>query len=518
MPIVPWKRYSAKVFGNVSFLCMAVIGPAVFGPRCVARAGSPVVVDSLDGLREAIRTAAPGLIIEVADGTYELKRDLELKHLKGKPGKPITIRAQHLLQAEFIGDHVVKIRDAEYLVLEGFLFRLKADVNGKNGALSMRGSHHCRIMRNDFKLDEQDTGEANQTWLTVDGHSSGFNRIDHNRFSDKTKKGHYIFITGEDEYVSQHDRIECNYFVDRAYGNDANEYETIRVGESPIGNKGGMSFTVLDGNLFERCQGEDEMVSFKVGGCSFLNNTVINCHGSVVFRNGNDGVFAGNIVCNTFASRPFDDYRSGGVRFYGSGHRVFNNYFEGLNGTSMKAPLALMHGAPAGSGSLGVSDGLPATDCEIVHNTWVGCEQLCLGYESEKRLLKPDRCIFSCNIVCETSDKQLLQLFEAEGVECRGNILHSTGGKESGIEGMNYSEDAFRIVDPQLVERGDVFRLTPDSPAIDAAPNAFDYVKVDLDGVPRDSKLDVGADEYVAEPAVERRLLRPEEVGPLAIE
>ena len=191
----------------------------------------------------------------------------------------------------------------------------------------------------------------------MDRLDSGFNRIDRNRFSGKSKEGHYIFITGEDMRVSRHDLIERNYFVDRVYGNDANGYETIRVGESRIGNRGGKCLTTIGENLFERCQGEDEIVSFKVGGCSFVDNTVLNCHGSIVFRDGNDGIFSGNMILNTDAASPFDDYRAGGVRFYGSGHRALNNYFEGLNGTSMKAPLALMPGAPAGSGALGVVDG-----------------------------------------------------------------------------------------------------------------------------------------------------------------
>jgi hypothetical protein len=245
-----------------------------------------------------------------------------------------------------------------------------------------------------------------------------------------------------------------------------------------------------------------------------LKNTLVNCHGSVVFRNGNDGVFASNIVVNRYDKLPFENYRAGGVRLYGSGHRVFNNYFEGLNGTSAKAPLALMHGAPSGSGVLGVADGLPATECEVVHNTWVGCAQLRLGYESEKRPLRPSRCVFANNIVCETKDERLLRLFEADGVTFLGNILHATHGKETGVGELDYSESAFKISDPGLEKRGGLFRLKPGSPAIDAAVKPFLFVRRDLDGESRDDKPDIGTDEYLPDANTFRTPLVPSEVGP----
>ncbi|MGI9430235.1 MAG: polysaccharide lyase 6 family protein [Bythopirellula sp.] len=497
-----------------NFLFIAAVACSIgLTPTDSAGASESFVVDTLDALRIAMKAAKPGAVIEVADGSYDLQRDLEFKRLQGTLNAPITIRAKNRLQATITGDHVVKVRDSEHFVLEGFRFRMRADVYGKNGALRLRCSHHCRIAHNDFELDERNTDDKNQTWLTVDGHGSGYNRIDHNRFANKSKKGHFLFITGEDQYVSQHDLIERNHFVDRAYGNDANEYETIRVGESRVGNQSGKSYTIIRENLFQRCQGEDELVSCKVGGCSFSCNTVVDCHGSVVFRNGNDSVYSGNMILNKYHSRPFDAYRAGGIRFYGAGHRVFNNYFEGLNGTSMKAPLALMHGAPAGSGALGVADGLPATDCEVVHNTWVRCAQLRLGISSEKRPLKPKQCVFANNIVCETDDKRLLNIHEGEGITFGGNILYATRGKDTGIEEAAYTSEEFLITDPKLELRGETFRLSPDSPAVSAATFAFAYVDEDIDGAPRGNKRDIGADEYSTETI--NRPLSPTEVGPL---
>lgn len=492
-------------------ICFALLCATLLSAQPVA--ADSIVVRTMHDLREAIKKAEPGTVISVADGEYELQKDLELKRLKGNAEHPVTIRAEHDLKVVIKGAHPVKVRDSEHLVLRGFRFAMTSS-HGKNGAVSVRNCHHCRIARNEFKLDESGAAEGNQTWLTLYGERSGHNRIDHNRFSNKTQEGHFVFVSGEGDYVSQNDLIERNHFTDLAYGNDENGYETIRVGESNIGNAGGKSLTTIRENLFERCHGEDEIVSFKVGGGSFVGNTVLNCHGSVVFRDGNDGVFSNNIVLNTYAQPPFDEFRAGGVRFYGSGHRVFNNYFAGLNGTSMKAPLAVMHGAPAGSGALGVADGLPATNCEIAHNTWVRCAQLRLGHSSEKRPLKPEGCTFANNIVSETDDDRLLRFHEADGITSRGNILFATRGKETGIEGTDLGEAAFRIADPKLEPSGGIHRPSADSPAVNAVVKSVPYVSKDMDGQSRDERPDVGADEHLKGSDQQRVPLTAEDVGP----
>ena len=473
-----------------------------------------VVVDSMHDLREAIKKASPGIVIEVVDGNYQLKKPLELKRLQGTASQPVTIRAQNALKVVLTGAHPVKIRDSRHLVLSGFRFAMKSDAQGKNGAVSVRNCEFCRVTGNEFELDEEGTSDGNQTWITLYGPKSARNRIDHNHFSGKTREGHYIFVTGEDDYVSQHDVIDGNHFEDLAWGNDKNGYETIRVGESRIGNAGGKSFTIIRENLFERCQGEDEIVSFKVGGCQFVDNTVLNCHGSIVFRDGNDSVFSGNIMLNTYDEPPFDDYRAGGARFYGKGHRVFNNYFEGLDGTSMKAPLALMHGAEAGSGALGVADGLPATDCKVTHNTWVNCAQLRLGHSSAKRPLRPENCTFANNIVWETDDERLLQFFEADSITCSGNIVFPSRSKNTGLEDLDLPDDAFRVVDPELHRSGGIFRITAKSPAVNAVSRSIVFVKSDIDGQQRDERPDVGADEFVAGSDMVRQPFTADDVGP----
>ncbi|MFC1718420.1 polysaccharide lyase 6 family protein [Candidatus Poribacteria bacterium] len=413
--------------------------------------GNIISVSSERELEDAIGNAVPGDVIELADGVYAFSEDLNIKQKKGDEQKPITIRAKNRLKAEITGKCRIRIRDSEYVVLEGLRFTMSADLGGKGGAVNLEGCKHCRITSCHFELDESSASDGNQTWLTVDAEGSGYNRIDHNLFQNKVKEGHYIFVTGDGDYMSQHDLIDHNHFRDRAWGNDENGYETIRGGESKVGNRDGGMFLTVSDNLFERCDGEDEMVSFKCGDCAFLRNTVIDCNGSVVLRTGNRSVVAGNFFLETDEEKPFPDHRCGGVRFYGSDHKIHNNYFENLNGYGMLAPLNIMHGAPAGSGACGGADCLPAIRCEVAHNTWVNCRELRIGYDSDKRPLPPSDCVFANNIVYGSNDKgKLLHLFEVEGIKFSENIIYPTESTRTGIEHENLESNEFRIVDPAL--------------------------------------------------------------------
>jgi hypothetical protein len=146
---------------------MAVMGWLVWGTSCLVANGAVVPVDSLADLGQILKSARPGSVIELADGTYRLQRDLEFKRLQGTAEEPIVVRAQHRLRVTLTGEHVVKFRDSQHFVLEWFRLRLKSDVNGKGGAVSVRGCRHCRITGNDFELDESGTGKGNQSFSTL---------------------------------------------------------------------------------------------------------------------------------------------------------------------------------------------------------------------------------------------------------------------------------------------------------------------------------------------------------------
>jgi hypothetical protein len=70
--------------------------------------------------------------------------------------------------------------------------------------------------------------------------------------------------------------------------------------------------------------------------------------------------------------------------------------------------------------------------------------------------------------------------------------------------------------DPRLkLDASGLYRLQAGSPAINRASGSFPFVKLDMDGQPRDRKPDIGADEFSSKPVV-NRLLTPADVGPEA--
>ncbi len=119
---------------------------------------------------------------------------------------------------------------------------------------------------------------------------SHHNRIDHNIFRDKQTLGNFITIDGGD-VVSQHDRIDHNYFYNIGPRAE-NEKEAIRVGWSELSLTDG--YTVIEYNLFERCDGDPEIVSIKSSKDTVRYNTFRASQGSLTLRHGNGSVVYGN--------------------------------------------------------------------------------------------------------------------------------------------------------------------------------------------------------------------------------
>ncbi len=71
-------------------------------------------------------------------------------------------------------------------------------------------------------------------------------------------------------------------------------------------------------------------------------------------------------------------------------------------------------------------------------------------------------------------------------------------------------------MDPKLAaDANGEFHLLAGSPAINAGQGSFPYVMIDMDGQPRDSAPDVGADEFSSAPII-ARILTAADVGPNA--
>ena len=299
-------------------------------------------VKSTSELLTAISTAKPGDKILLDDGDFN--GETIRFSAKGTVEKPIVIKAKNSGKANF--SVPVKI-DGEYLSVEGIRFSEKGnlEISGKN----------CRVSR--CTWSDAKSGK----WIRVLPGSSEI-EIDHNLFENKTnnreldRNCQLIQVVVRNENERHH--IHHNLFREIPKGKTGNGFETLQLitENNPFDPPGGRSNSVIENNLFVRCNGESEIISVKSNGNIIRGNTFRACAGSLVLRHGDDNVATGNFF---FGDGEKD---SGGVRLQGTGQVVANNYFDGL-----------------GQLSLGMMDGTPddlyirVERAQILFNSFVNC-------------------------------------------------------------------------------------------------------------------------------------------------
>src|SRR5690606_7963466 len=82
--------------------------------------------------------------------------------------------------------------------------------------------------------------------------------------------------------------------------------ETLRVGTSHYSLSN--SSTIIENNVFDRCDGEVEIISIKSGANIIRNNLIFESKGAVVLRHGNKNIVEGNV----FLGNGVD--HTGGIR------------------------------------------------------------------------------------------------------------------------------------------------------------------------------------------------------------
>lgn len=489
---------------TVYIVCVLALG-AIADPASMAR--------SVDELKRAVRSLAPGVSVVVAAGTYVTHEPFVVTNARGTAGAPITIRAERRGAVEIGGAAGFSLMGCEHVVLEGFLFTHDADAQ----AVLLDGCRSVRVTRNVFRLRERAKPRHMEHWVYAVGVNSASNRIDHNRFECKANSGSYVFVRGDDASLtcSQYDRIDHNHFLDVAYAKGENGYETVRTGSNDLGASGRSSFSAIELNLLERCSGESEIISVKSSDVVVRQNTLVDCFGMICLRLGNRSEVSGNFVLAADGREG-----RGGVKFYGCDHRVINNYFQGLTGTKHEAPLALVPGiydTPT-TDRIGTRyDSLttvPPTRGLVAYNTWVDCSALQFGFKRhDVRKHVPRANVFVNNLVVRTLPQKapLVNLELIDGLEASGNIGCDAGkALDSAWAGW------FRAEEPHLRrEEGGfgLWRLTAESPAPDAAGVIGGLTGEDVFGRPRAGRRGAGA-EAPGAGADLRRPLTPADVGP----
>ena len=337
---------------------------------CSASAENYLVKDQ-DEYKEALEKVGPGDVIQLANGTWE---DFEILFTgKGKKDKPIVLTAETKGEVILSGQSNLRLA-GQYLEVSGLVFKdgytptsevISFRQNNENLAYNSRVS--------EVVIDNYNQPERYEVdfWVMMYGKN---NRFDHNHLVGKRNKGVTMAVrmNTEDSRENYH-RIDHNYFGPRPILG-SNGGETLRIGTSHHSRKD--SFTTVENNYFDRCDGELEIISSKSGKNKILNNTFFESRGTLTMRHGNNTLVEGNV----FFGNDVD--HTGGIRVINAGQTVRNNYMEGLKGTRFGGALVVMNGVP--NGPINRYD--PVINAVIENNSLINSDNLQLGAGSDEEL------------------------------------------------------------------------------------------------------------------------------------
>lgn len=436
------------------------------------------VVNDPSQLQQAIEAAAAGSIITLADGTWNnVFIDIDKE---GTASAPIIIKAQNPGAVLMTGNSRVYLEGA-YLTVMGLVFQnpsnLVLDGSSIEPVIELKRCNYCKVLNN--KIDTYNGTEAQKAmkfkWILTDGQH---NEIAYNSFIGKYGVGSIINDnrnSSEPDYL----KIHHNYFADRTPINELNadnDQDAIRIGNSSTSLDD--SFTEVYDNYFYNFFGEVEVISNKSGRNKYYNNTFRDYAGTLTLRHGDNCEVYGNYF---FAEK---NSFSGGVRVIGEGHKIFNNYIQGVNSTKPDGSTS------NATGGVNVSNGrlnsalngyFQVKQTQIVNNTFVDCDYaLRIGTQVSSNLDQaPEDLVIANNIMYNTSVNPYQVLTSPMGTSIsEGNITN--------------------LPNTAMSDDGNLYRLTAGSSPINAGTGSYPFLTHDILGGEREADFDAGAEEYGA--------------------
>jgi poly(beta-D-mannuronate) lyase len=468
------KNMIRPLYTTACFLLLVITGTQT------ATAGI-IVVKTIGALQKAVNEANPGDTVLVTNGMYTTGTEITINR-EGTAEKPIVVMAQTAGQVELTGAGGLSlVSPAKYVVITGFKF-----THAASRARTTSGTSFCRWTRNTFENE----GEGED--LTIAGSD---HQVDHNTFRNKNAMGRFLAIRGEGKQIAERLWIHHNYFYNHVSQGGKNGAEALQFGLS--GFSMSKSNSIVEYNLFEECEGENELISVKASAVTLRYNTIRNCKAQFTLRHGNFCQVYGNYFNNT----P-------GLRIFGDDHIIYSNYFE-----------ACSVGINIGNGDGEVADGSALTCHDrpdrvlIAFNTIVNCKGNITMGGRDKGL--GATAITVANNIIKGGGAAATIAGPYTNPVWEGNIIFGTESAGDMPAGT------FTQVDPKLGrDASQAIHLLKGSPAIDAiaapkgkkAVNKYAAIATDMDGQPRTGALDAGADEVSTAPQT-AGLLNPADVG-----
>ncbi|MBB6428387.1 hypothetical protein HNQ40_000193 [Algisphaera agarilytica] len=448
-----------------------------------------IAVSSAADISAAMQTAQPGDTLVMTNGTW-VDQQIDFAGF-GTTGSEITLRAQTPGGVTLTGTSMLAI-SGSHLVVDGLNFE-----NGSLGegdhVIQFRGSEgnasYSRVTNTQIKDYNPSDSGTRYFWVSLYGQN---NRVDHSTFSGQSHSG-VTLVAWLDGSTANH-RIDSNYFADRPQGPE-NGYETIRLGTSAFGSTN--ANIVVENNLFERTDGEIEIISNKSNENTFQYNTFREAAGTLTLRHGHRATVEGNFFLGE------DKAGTGGIRVIGEDHVIINNYIANTDGRA--------------DGAISISAGVENTPANgyqqvknalIANNTIVDVDGAAIkldhGLGTSDRTVLAEYVTLANNLIYSSQDP-LFDGNEGSGWTWQNNIAYGTSLGIPSRPGINE-------VDPLLEVGGDgLWRLSSSSPAIEGGI-ALSSITTDMDGQARIGVVDIGADEFSTAQIV-RKPLTTDDVG-----
>lgn len=437
-----------------------------------------VLVGDVNDFEDAVEAAQAGDTIVLKNGEWN---SVELAfYANGAKDNPVVLIAETPGKVILSGNSRLRIY-GEYLEVNGLDFS-NGFTDGSDLIEFRRSTsqlaHNCRLTNTRIYYYNPDSKLTEYKWVSVYGTN---NRVDHCHFEGKTHEGALlvIWLKNLDEKPNYH-QIDHNYFGNiPAFGD--NGAEAMRIGTSDYSMN--ESHALVEYNLFESCDGEIEIISNKSCFNVYRFNTFRNNNGCLTLRHGND--------CEVYNNFFFGGKSgSGGVRIIGERHKVYNNYFQDLDGDGYRSAICLMNGVPDSP----LNRYFQVKDALVAHNTIVNCDEpLTFGAgEDDEKSLPPINCIISNNLITKTKGSKSVVYDDTPiNVTYTSNFIFDNN--------VGVSDDGIINVDPELELEDSLWKVSLNSPVIDASAITYVFASLDIDFQERDSKPDVGCDEYSSE-------------------
>lgn len=392
------------------------------------------LVSTVSEFDAAVEKLEPGDGIVMANGEW---RDVELVFTgKGTADKDISLTVQTPGEVLITGKSNLSMA-GEYLLVSGLVF--KNGYTPTSAVISYRitpehVANNSRVTQ--VVIDNFSNPERYETdyWVAMYGKN---NRFDHNHLQGKNNKGVTLAVRLDSDLSREnHHSIDHNYFGPREVLG-SNGGETLRVGTSHYSLSN--SFTRIQNNVFDRCDGELEIISIKSGSNIIEGNVFLSSRGTLTLRHGNDNLVQNNVFFG--GSVP----HTGGIRVINKRQTIHNNYMEALAGYRFGGALVVMNGVPNSPiNRYHQVDGARITNNSIINSPHI---QLAAGSDEERSAV-PVNSHFENNLVYITPEKNVFTLYDdVTGITFKDNLSNS----QQNISGFSVKDLVLQKTDSNIL-------------------------------------------------------------------